>query len=584
MADLHTLNTRIKLKYDSYENWLKNDPVLYAGEVAIATIANNDANVQGTGFTNLPNVVIKVGDGASNYSALPFVSGLAADVHGWAKMNQADFEEYLSTFISGEIQDTDTLYTIVADEEKAYTFKLMATDPEKDDNTYDNLVATIDLSDIDTRLKAVEEALGEDGSVAKKISDAIEAIGDGQPVTIGTGKAIDTITQTAGVVTVTTRDLGISDIAGLQDALDACQEDLPIDGTPSEDNKVATQATVTNAIEALDNTATYAPVDGQFVVGVKQVKGAIEVERAALKASDIPTIGQNQVEGLETALAGKQENLVFADNYNAETNPVATVATVTKAVADLEGAMHFRGKVEGDTLEAAIAASGITDWAAGDVVLWGDYEYVFDNTNWIELGNTHLYQLKADAEAQHKEITDAMDELAKAKQDVVPFEHTPSEDDKVATVKSVTDRIAENNEALAYAGGEFGDKKFAVKVTQADGVIDVEYAQPEIADISGLTEEIARVDKAIEDMGAAKQDNVAFADGYDAETNKAATVKTVSDAIGALNHEDAAVEGQFVTSVSMEGGAMTVNRAAITTDMIQQGALELVFDCGTSAV
>ena len=43
MADNHTLNTRIKLKYDSYENWIAKDPVLLAGEVAIATVAANDA-------------------------------------------------------------------------------------------------------------------------------------------------------------------------------------------------------------------------------------------------------------------------------------------------------------------------------------------------------------------------------------------------------------------------------------------------------------------------------------------------------------------------------------------------------------
>ena len=33
-----TLNTRIKLKYDSYENWSTNNPVLLAGEVALVYV------------------------------------------------------------------------------------------------------------------------------------------------------------------------------------------------------------------------------------------------------------------------------------------------------------------------------------------------------------------------------------------------------------------------------------------------------------------------------------------------------------------------------------------------------------------
>ena len=59
------LNTRLQLKYDSFEAWYDSTIILKAGEVAIATVANNTANVNGTKFTNLPNVVIKVGDGVN---------------------------------------------------------------------------------------------------------------------------------------------------------------------------------------------------------------------------------------------------------------------------------------------------------------------------------------------------------------------------------------------------------------------------------------------------------------------------------------------------------------------------------------
>lgn len=597
MADntMHTLNTRIKLKYDSYENWLTNDPVLLSGELAIATIESTESNLAGTKFQNLPNVVIKVGNGTAKYSELKFVSGLAADVYDWAKRSVNDFHddvrewmhgdtahvEWLKGFIADEIEDTDTRYTIMTEETAPYVIKLMATDPQKSDLTYDTLVASIDLSTLDDRLKTVEAALGEGGSVSKQISDAVAAIALAKQ-TAGAGKVFDTIEQINGIVTVTTRDLGIADVSGLQEALDACQEDLPIDGTPSEDNKVATQETVTNAINALNNND--AAVAKEFVTAVKETNGVVEVSRRALEAADIPVIEQAQVNGLGDALKAKQDVLTIADEYNAESNPVATVATVTKAVANLEGAMHFRGKVEGDTLDAAIAASDITDWAAGDVVLWGDYEYVFDGNAWIELGNTNLYQLKADAEAEHNALQDAIDELGEGKQDNIVFDETyDAETNKAATVKSITDRITTNNESLAYAGGDAAEHKFVSKVTQEAGVVKAEYAQPAVADIAGLDAEIARIDKAIEDMDAAKQDNLPI-DGTASEENKVATISSVNNAINALNKADAAVTGQFVTAVAEENGIISVTRGDVTTDMIKQGELVLVFDCGTSQI
>ena len=110
------LNTRILLKYDSYENWLTNNPVLKKGELAIAYLDQEHAT-EATNFQNIPNVVLKVGDGTSHYKALKFVSGLAADVYSWAKAEKkptykASEIEELDQFIAGEIEDTNTQYTI----------------------------------------------------------------------------------------------------------------------------------------------------------------------------------------------------------------------------------------------------------------------------------------------------------------------------------------------------------------------------------------------------------------------------------------------------------------------------------------
>lgn len=119
-------NARISLKYDSYANWIANDPVLLVGEVAIATIPTKQ-----NGIEQVPAVVMKVGDGTKKYSELQFVGGLAADIYDWAKAAtkptySADEITGLDAYISGQIQDTNTQYQIVVDETNPRKFQLQS--------------------------------------------------------------------------------------------------------------------------------------------------------------------------------------------------------------------------------------------------------------------------------------------------------------------------------------------------------------------------------------------------------------------------------------------------------------------------
>ena len=112
------LNTRLLLRYDSYENWMATKPVLLAGEVAVATIANQEGNTSlNHNSVALPQVLIKVGDGTSSYDLLPFASALAADVHPWAKETQAQFENRVKTLVAGlkfaSAADLDALEALV---------------------------------------------------------------------------------------------------------------------------------------------------------------------------------------------------------------------------------------------------------------------------------------------------------------------------------------------------------------------------------------------------------------------------------------------------------------------------------------
>lgn len=99
------LNTRIQLKYDSYENWMKDTSVeLKAGEVAIAYLGTTVDTTAVTPDNGTHPVMMKVGPG--KFSALPWLSALSADVHSWAKKSQEDFITWVKTLITVDNLDT----------------------------------------------------------------------------------------------------------------------------------------------------------------------------------------------------------------------------------------------------------------------------------------------------------------------------------------------------------------------------------------------------------------------------------------------------------------------------------------------
>ena len=593
MADNnHVLNTRIKLKYDSYENWIAKDPVLLAGEVAIATVASTDKEL--TGFQNLPNIVFKVGDGINKYSALKFVSALAADVHGWAKeaskpvytAQEIDgIKDYVDSVIGnhGEIQDTNTTYTMAPIAGEEYKWGLYSQ--EKGQPINEKPVYTLDLTGIDSRLDDVEAAIGTSGSVSKQIADAIDAL-DYAGGEFGTHKFATKVTENNGIIAVEYAQPAIADVSGLQDALDGKQDELFFETEPSATNKVATMANVTGAIGALDKTDT--AVAKQFVTAVSETDGIVTVTRRGLETADFGTgdyaiLPIDAVIDLPKKLNEKQDNLVIADNYNAETNPVATKATVVNAVASLEGAMHFRGKVIGATLEEAIAASDIKNWAAGDVILWGDYEYVYDGADWLELGNTGLYYLKSDAETAHTTMQAEIDALEENKQDNLYFEGTYDKDtNKVVTKSAMSDAIATAVDALDKADAAV-QHEFVTSVSEENGIITVLRAKPVIDDIDELPGKIVDIFAEI----AKKQDKLDFEGTPSADNKvitKSAMTTAITENIGSLDNDDKAVEGEFVTAAVQADGIVTVTHGKVTTDHIQQGTKVLVFDCGTATL
>ena len=98
-----TINTRLKLKYDTLANWNKiaSTFIPLKGEVCFVEVADNADPIH-----NAPSILFKVGDGTSTFSALKWGSGLAADVYSWAKAATKPSYTY------DEISGTPTIPTV----------------------------------------------------------------------------------------------------------------------------------------------------------------------------------------------------------------------------------------------------------------------------------------------------------------------------------------------------------------------------------------------------------------------------------------------------------------------------------------
>ena len=117
-----TLQTRIKLKYDSYENWSANNPILLAGELAAVYVAAKPTKEVNS--VSAPQILFKVGDGqvsstgeitGTAFNALPWASGLAADVYEWAKATLPPVASIKGNNGAKATKDGTNAYTVSAD-------------------------------------------------------------------------------------------------------------------------------------------------------------------------------------------------------------------------------------------------------------------------------------------------------------------------------------------------------------------------------------------------------------------------------------------------------------------------------------
>lgn len=182
--------------------------------------------------------------------------------------------------------------------------------------------------------------------------------------------------------------------------------------------------------------------------------------------SDVNSIKTDLAE-TKTTLNTVSSDYVKATVFNALSNEIGLSAAnasnqvVTKKdIADLAGAMHFRGAVSN--------LSEITDPKAGDIVIIASTskEYVYNGTSWVELGDEALYATKAEVSAYALK-TEAAQMSAFA----------------YSEASAYTDNAIKG---LDVAANEAGNENagFVTVVTEADGKVAVTKKTIELSDIT----------------------------------------------------------------------------------------------------
>lgn len=564
------LQTRIQLKYDSYENWMKSELTLKAGEVAICTIPTG---TEGSGSANLPSTMMRIGDGAHKFSELPWFQAIGADQYAWSKQPtkpsySANEISGLADFISGEIEDTDTQYNIVKGDDD-YTYKLMSR--AKGATNYTTEVATITIPNPTADINALKTLVGET-AVATQIANAIIALklddtyekkgaadavktallGDAaeayntlgkledavitakasadEKTTMAAVEAKDYATKTeaqgyATAVVGVAADTADKDTVkgakayakGLNDATNTRVEAL--ETAIGEGGSVSSQ--IDAKIAKLD-AAEVAVGTGEIIEKISQTDGKISVSKRALVAGDIPTIEQSQVNGLAGALAAKQDTLAFqSDNYDKETNKVITKSDLDTAIAGLTGVTHFKGVVE--NLPASAENGDIyikTDgtehiYVKPDAATEGRFEELGDQNSHIKHGTVVDSDIAANAAIAQSKIAGLTDALgAKAntadlgtmameiatnyikKTEAAGYDDILTKTIAGATYETKTDAGAKLTTAKDYTDSEIakltltevsaGEGYIISAVSQANGIVSASTRKLAAADIPAL--------------------------------------------------------------------------------------------------
>lgn len=555
------LNTRIALKYDTLTNWNASEFILKKGEVAICSLANSETAEQSTP----PAVLLKVGDGAHKFRELPWASGLAADVYGWAKA--ATKPTYTANEVGAD--SAGSAATALADAKK-YTDQQIGALPAQAEYTL--------------------ETGGTDGSLVLK-KDGV-AVGDAAVV-----KGWATLLAKA--------QKGVDDAAAAAAAAQAAQSTAdgkylkPEGGIPKTDLAQAVQTSLGKADTALQNHQTVTLESGTNNGTVKITVNGTATDNVAVK-------------GLKSAA------------YT-ESSAYATAAQGTKAdnaMPKAGGAFTGAVTVQAPTAEMHPATKQYVDTAINAVKQF-EYQVVTELPTAAQATMGKIY-LKAHSHNPSDGQPDSYDEFITVQSgSTYKWERIGNTDIDLSGYVPTTRKI--NNKALssdinlgasdvgvteaAFPGLNKTGTVTAVKMNgttknPASGVVDLGTVITAHQDISGkqdklTAEQLNAVNSGITEAKvstydgyattiAGKQDKLSTAQlgavNSGITAAKVGTYDGYADKITALEGKPGLDKVGTVTNVSAGVGLKVTGTATVAPKVEIDDSVVFVFDCGSATV
>ena len=566
-----TLNTRIRLRYDTYDNWYNSNPVLLAGEVAIAVPGEK---LLGSTEAAAP-CLMKVGDGITEFRLLPWMSAVAADVHQWAKLPAADFKAWMegSKTITGLSRpelatkgQVETLTTNLAT--LTSTVETLGTDLDNAEERIGTLESEMDTAQAD--IKELKDALNaDDGGLAGKIT-ALEGEVDKAQEDIQTNATnIATNTSniednTEAIATLNGNDTTAGSVAyavkqeadrakgvenGLQTAINTLNADKNTAG--SVDKKVS------DAVAAETQARESAIAGLETEIGNVETTANAAKQQADTNKNAIALLnGTAETEGSVRHTAADVVNTLIGGANNADT--ITNVKTLIDYVNENGGEIsELSTTVQGHTETLSTQAGQIGDLQEKDTELQNSINGINTTIGTAELATTDKTLIGAINETRAKIATDDATNLQAAKDYAKGLVDGLSGEDGALT--SLNTRVTTNEGKL---------EGIDTTVIAAIGAAKTEAINTASADAT------SKANKAKEDAIAAAATD-ATSKANTAESN----AKTYADGLVSPVSSDVAT----LKTTAITGSRQTVNSVDTLSLALNGSDLQIIFNCGTSA-
>ena len=237
--------------------------------------------------------------------------------------------------------------------------------------------------------------------------------------------------------------------------------------------------------------------------------------------------------------------------------------------------MHFRGTVDADPTTTTPTGA----YKAGDVVLFGYDEYVYNGSKWIPLGNESIYAKKTEVDGEFAKVRGEMTTQKTELQGEIDGDIAAAKTELTGAINKAIQGLDKDDAAVAG--------QFVTAVSEADGVITVSRAALKASDIPNI--EQSQVNGLVGAL-AGKQDKLEI-DGTVSSTNKVATQETVSTAIAGLDSSITEETNKVISSFGIADGVIkaetvkkvTLAKVATTgkVEDIEQDGL-VIINCGSA--